>query len=67
TKKSNTGLDLKVEDKKKPDSEELMKNTTEELIQELEKMSLIIPVLMNTNIVENIQRLSKSNKQKESP
>ncbi|CAG8439078.1 9219_t:CDS:1, partial [Dentiscutata heterogama] len=63
--KSNTGLDLSVENKKKPSSQELKNNMTKELVQNLEKMSIVIPVLISTEIVENIQRLSKGDKQKE--
>ncbi|CAG8626265.1 4812_t:CDS:1, partial [Dentiscutata heterogama] len=61
---SNTELDLKVEDKKKADNKELKKDMTEELVYELEKISLVIFILMNIKIVENVQRISKDNKQK---
>ncbi|CAG8690440.1 15665_t:CDS:1, partial [Dentiscutata heterogama] len=65
--RSNIESDLSVEDKKKPFSQELKNNMTEELVQELEKMLIVISVLMSTEIVENTQRLSKGNKQKEIP
>ncbi|CAG8499518.1 16818_t:CDS:2 [Dentiscutata heterogama] len=67
TKKSNIELDLRVKDKEKSDSKELKNDMTKELVQELEKILLVIPVLINTEIIENIQGLSKSNKHKEIP
>ncbi|CAG8440711.1 17208_t:CDS:2 [Dentiscutata heterogama] len=65
TERSNTGSDLSVNDKKKPSSQELKNDITEELVQELEMILNITPVLISTEIVKNIQRLSKDNKQKE--
>ncbi|CAG8513105.1 1234_t:CDS:1, partial [Dentiscutata heterogama] len=61
---SNAGSDLSVEDKKKPSSQELKDNTTEELVQELEKILIVTTMLISTEIVKNIQRLSKDDKQK---
>ncbi|CAG8602532.1 10256_t:CDS:2, partial [Dentiscutata heterogama] len=59
TERSNTESDLSVEDKKKPSSQELKNDMTEELVQELEKMLIVTPVLISTEVVENTQRLSK--------
>ncbi|CAG8539814.1 1101_t:CDS:2 [Dentiscutata heterogama] len=67
TRGSNAGLDLSIEDKKKPSSQELKNDMTEELIQELENISIVVPVLISTEIVKNTQRLSKDDKQKEIP
>ncbi|CAG8725630.1 12295_t:CDS:1, partial [Dentiscutata heterogama] len=63
--KSNTELDLKIEDKKKANNEELKKDITEELVYKLKKILLVISVLINTKIVVNTQKLSKGDKQKE--
>ncbi|CAG8492868.1 14091_t:CDS:2 [Dentiscutata heterogama] len=59
TKKSNTESDLNIEDKKKLSSQELKNDMTEELVQELEKISIVIPVLMSIEIVENTQKLKR--------
>ncbi|CAG8629022.1 14596_t:CDS:1, partial [Dentiscutata heterogama] len=66
-KRSNARSELSVEDKKKPSSQELKNDITEELVQKLEKMLIITYILMSTEIVKNTQRFSKNNKQKKIP
>ncbi|CAG8691601.1 4750_t:CDS:1, partial [Dentiscutata heterogama] len=65
TKKNNTELELKVENKRKANNKELKKVVAEELVHKLEKILLVTLILIDTKIVVNTQRPGKGDKQKE--